>query len=256
MTVENDPFNLLWRYITSIFSHVWSGLAGGSSVLMMLWGTFYSPSPNVKTSLYITAAIAFFWAGFLVWKTEQGRADVQEQKAKELEAAATAQGRLEISFRMGERRFDDRFYRNLHWPTRRLSIGVENVGAKGLTNCQLYFDRISTEDGRLATGIAMAANTFRLSATEVEFIALVSYEERQTTPPTLMELHVASRADGTGGDRLISTSEVHKITLRATAAECEPCVRTFRLWPGRRPDTPNGAGRWCINQEFCTTPLP
>jgi hypothetical protein len=211
-----------------MFTHFWSGLAGGASVPALISGCFVAET--AKEALWGTAALSFLVANYLVWLREHNYVGAAEQKIKRLEAIVAAKGRLEISFREAERQFDELIYKTHLWPTRCLSVCIENVGAKALTNCQIYFDGISTPDGRLVKGIAMRGVLFSLNPTEKSFVLLVSCEEQRTTTPQNATLHVPPKPNQFGDFRLISTSEAHEITLRATAAECESCTRKFRVW--------------------------
>jgi hypothetical protein len=211
-----------------MFTHLWSGLAGGASVPALISGCFVAET--AKEALWGTAALSFFVASYLVWNREYIKAQTAQLKIQELEEKLADRGRLEISFQENERQFDERQYKNLHWPTRQFSVCVKNAGAKALTNCCIYFDGISTEDGNRPTGIAIRSSAFSLNASDREFVLLVSCEERQTSRPANAALHVPPKPNAFGEHRLISTSEPHEITIRATAAECEPYVCKFRVW--------------------------
>lgn len=225
----------IWAFIRAVTKHWIALLTGGAlAAALGLWGQF----KGAITSAHYVAVlcIAIIFASYCAWKEEKQRGIKAEGEAArkaievtKLEAIIAAQGRLEISFTKGERRFEESKSK-IYYTIKQLSVCVENVGAKGLTQCQLYFDGISTEDGRLATKIALLPSSFSLNPSASEFIPLVSCDEGRESPPGNAALHVPARVDGATGDRIIETSKIHVITLRATAAECEPCVRNFRVW--------------------------
>lgn len=204
-------------------------MSGVLCVPLTIAGCFWPPGP-VQKLLVMTGIACGIYAAFKVWSEENKRADDADKIALQLKADLDAQGQLEISFRENERQFDERPFKSHLWRTRQLSVCVENVGARALTNCQIYFDGISTDDGHYATGIAMRSNPFSLNASDKSFVLLASCEERNSSTPSVAVLHAPPTPNAFGEFRLISTSEPHEITLRATAAECEPCVRKFRVW--------------------------
>jgi hypothetical protein len=200
------------RFCWAIFSDWVAIVSGVGSVVFLLLG-FTNPhlaSPQVWFGL---APFAFLTAAFRVWRKER---------------QLLRSGHLEISFQENERQFEERKYRNISWATTTLSVCVENLGELALHNCQLYFDGISSEDGNLPKAVALCPAPFDLNGSESRFVEIVSFEERKHA--TMGALHVPLRIDRTLGNRTFDAAEEHRITLRATAAECAPCVRHFRFW--------------------------
>lgn len=193
----------------------WSlAMSGPASVPLAIIGAFVT-NEALKVSLFVTAVVCFVIGSYAVWKRERVK-------------AIAASTRLDIDFVPSGRRFNE-IKHNLHYKTRQLSVRVINLGKLQATNCQVYFDGISSNDGNLPKGVALLSAPVALNGSEELFVPIISFEEREHC--TAGNLYVPFKInDRKAGYRTFDGSEEHRIILRATAAECGACVREFHFW--------------------------
>lgn len=198
------------------FGAEWSiAMSGPLSVPLAIAGVL-SSNDTVKATLFVISAACLVVGSYLIWKRE---------RIKVIQVSP----RLDIIYVANERRYDEN-KQDLHWGIKTISVAVKNIGATGLSNCQLYFDGISTEDGNLPKGCELQKGLppFKLNGSETLFFKLLRFEERAQC--TAGNLFVPFALDRDAGYRTFDRAGAHIITLRATAAECAPCIRRFKFW--------------------------
>ena len=202
--------DFLWAFVSD-----WSlAMSGPLSVPLAIVGVFL-PNEIARIMLFATAALCLILGSFSVWRRER------------IQVLAGVP-RLDIVYTASERRFNEVIREHLHWNTRHLSVCVKNAGNTATTNCQLYFDNISPNDGNLATGLPLVSSPFILNGSEAKFFPLVSFQELEHE--TLGTLHVQVDVEGKLGERVFEASKEYTVTLRATAAECDATVGQFSFW--------------------------
>ena len=206
-------------FLRAFFAEWSFAMSGPFSIPLAVIGIL-SPNEIAKVVLLAMSLICLVVASFLIWRRERLR-------------ALDAKPRLDILYEPDESRFVERERFNLDWLTRRLSVCVRNTGKLQANNCQVFFDKITPNEGTLVVRIPLMDAPFVLNGSEERFIPLVSFEERERASgerPTAGTLHVPFSLKPKDGERTFDATQEYTVMLRATATECGPCTRSFRFW--------------------------
>ena len=222
---------MVLEFVKALLSLTLAQMSGSVGVILTIITPFLPEKLGAKAPVVATAVLCFIIAFYAAWAAER-------RKVLALTTQVAGQGKLDIVFEPGIRRFEEELGGLYETVSRTVSVAVVNLGGSSVSGCKLWAVSVEPNEGSLPPDMQMhSMPSITLNPGDRSYVQIATFIEPKPNFPgdTMGLLHIPFKSEGKpsiANERTFGADTSYVVTLRATGNGSAPCTRSFKLWVG------------------------